>query len=111
MTLRIVQPGLLTTVQDLGRHGHQRDGVPPSGAMDEFALRLANILVGNGEGDAGLEITLVGPTTLSFKAIGVRLCFRSQAASLSGSAGIGCSKYSNWYGSKRLANSAACAGV
>lgn len=62
MTLRVVEPGLLTTVQDLGRHGHQREGVPPGGAMDPAALRIANVLVGNEEGEAGLEITLLGPT-------------------------------------------------
>jgi antagonist of KipI len=67
VSIRILSPGLLTTVQDLGRHGHQRDGIPVAGAMDGFALRLANILVGNAEESAGLEITLAGPT-LSFGA-------------------------------------------
>src|SRR5262245_64674806 len=60
--LRIVQPGMFTTVQDLGRTGHQRFGVPVSGAMDRSALRVANMVVGNALGDAGLEATLVGPT-------------------------------------------------
>jgi antagonist of KipI len=62
VSLRVRQPGLLTTVQDLGRVGHQRDGVPVSGAMDPLALRVANLLVGNDERDAALEITLTGPT-------------------------------------------------
>ena len=62
MSVRVVEPGLLTTVQDLGRRGYERHGVPGGGAMDAFALRAANLLVGNGEGDAGLEITLGGPT-------------------------------------------------
>jgi antagonist of KipI len=61
MTLRVEAPGLLTTVQDAGRRGHQREGVPEGGAMDPFALRVANLLVGNREGDAALEITLTGP--------------------------------------------------
>lgn len=61
MTLRIEEPGLLTTVQDLGRAGYQSSGVSASGAMDAFALRAANLLVGNPEGAAGLEITLAGP--------------------------------------------------
>jgi antagonist of KipI len=56
---------MFTTVQDLGRAGMQRDGVPVSGAMDAFALRVANLLVGNRQDAAGLEITLAGPT-LSF---------------------------------------------
>ena len=60
--IQIVEPGLLTTVQDLGRYGYQRFGVPVSGAMDGFALRAANLLVGNEEGAAGLELTVLGPT-------------------------------------------------
>jgi biotin-dependent carboxylase-like uncharacterized protein len=57
----VLEPGLLTTVQDLGRRGYERFGVPVAGAMDEFALRAANGLVGNPADAAGLEITLVGP--------------------------------------------------
>ena len=60
-TLEIVDGGMLTTVQDLGRWGYQRFGVPVSGAMDPFALRAANLLVGNEEGAACLEITVLGP--------------------------------------------------
>ncbi len=60
--LRVLDPGPLTTVQDLGRYGHQARGVPVAGAMDLFALRLANRLVGNEDGAAALEATLVGPT-------------------------------------------------
>src|SRR5574337_574364 len=58
----IVKPGLLTTVQDLGRIGHQKYGVPTSGAMDRTALRAANLLLDNDEGLAGLEATGEGPT-------------------------------------------------
>ena len=54
--------GLLTTVQDLGRTGYQRFGMPVSGVMDAIAMRLANILVGNKQTEAVLEITLVGPS-------------------------------------------------
>ena len=61
MSLRLVRPGLLTTVQDLGRFGHQHEGVPVGGAMDAPALRLANSLVGNPESAACLEVTLLGP--------------------------------------------------
>ena len=53
---------MLTTVQDLGRYGYERYGVPVSGAMDQFALRAANLLVGNPPHAAALEITLAGPT-------------------------------------------------
>lgn len=58
--MRIVEGGLLTTVQDLGRPGYQKIGVTPGGAMDTFSFRVANILVGNPEDAAGLEITLKG---------------------------------------------------
>jgi len=61
MTLRVAGAGLQTTVQDLGRPGHQRDGVPGGGAMDRSALRIGNALVGNDDGAAGLEATLIGP--------------------------------------------------
>jgi KipI family sensor histidine kinase inhibitor len=57
----VLDPGLFTTVQDLGRHGYQKYGVPTAGAMDPEALRLANLLVGNPEGAAGLEMTARGP--------------------------------------------------
>lgn len=60
--LTVLRPGLLTTVQDLGRYGFQKHGVNVGGAMDTFALRLANLLVGNPETAAALEATLVGPT-------------------------------------------------
>jgi biotin-dependent carboxylase-like uncharacterized protein len=55
------RPGLLTTVQDLGRPGLGRFGVSPSGAMDPLALRVANRLVGNPDGAPALEITAIGP--------------------------------------------------
>ncbi len=60
MEMIVVRPGVHTTVQDLGRPGYRHAGVPLGGAMDAFALRVANTLVGNPEGAAGLEITLGG---------------------------------------------------
>jgi antagonist of KipI len=60
-TLEILDPGILTTVQDQGRTGFQRYGVPVSGALDTYALQVANIMVGNDESQAGLEITVLGP--------------------------------------------------
>ena len=59
--LRVTTPGLLTTVQDEGRWGYQRFGVPVAGPMDPLAHRLANLVVGNRASAATLEITLVGP--------------------------------------------------
>jgi biotin-dependent carboxylase-like uncharacterized protein len=61
MALKINKPGLLTSVQDLGRPGYFHLGIPISGAMDRFALRAANMLVGNPEGAAGLEAVFMGP--------------------------------------------------
>ena len=61
MEIRIHRPGMLTTVQDLGRPGRRAEGVSPGGAADPFAMRVANLLVGNPEDAAGLEVTLVGP--------------------------------------------------
>ena len=66
----VLDGGLLTTVQDLGRVGAQQFGVPVSGAMDPWALCAANRLVGNDERDAALEITLAGPV-LRFDGPGV----------------------------------------
>lgn len=62
--IQVLRPGLLTTVQDLGRPGYQRDGVPASGALDTLALRVANRLVGNQDHAAALEATLQGPDLL-----------------------------------------------
>lgn len=61
MGLQVVESGALTTVQDLGRAGYEQFGVPQSGAMDEFALRAANRLVGNPPGAAVLEFALQSP--------------------------------------------------
>ena len=61
MTIEVIKPGLSTTVQDLGRPGFYHLGIPLSGAMDRAALSAANLLVGNAEGAAGLELTFLGP--------------------------------------------------
>jgi biotin-dependent carboxylase-like uncharacterized protein len=62
----VIKPGMLSSFQDAGRHGHQPLGISVVGAMDQRAHRLANILVGNDAQTASLEITLTGPT-LKFK--------------------------------------------
>jgi antagonist of KipI len=59
--LEVVQPGFLTTIQDRGRYGFQQYGVPVSGAMDCYALVAANLLAGNPDTEACLEVTVVGP--------------------------------------------------
>jgi biotin-dependent carboxylase-like uncharacterized protein len=61
MAIRVVKPGLSTTVQDLGRPGYYHIGIPISGGMDRFSLSVANWLVGNPEDAAVLEATFLGP--------------------------------------------------
>ncbi|MAM13559.1 MAG: allophanate hydrolase [Rhizobiaceae bacterium] len=61
MTIKVLHPGLATTVQDLGRPGYYHLGIPEGGAMDRLALIAANHLVGNDEGAAGLEAVFMGP--------------------------------------------------
>lgn len=61
MAIEVIKPGLFTSVQDLGRPGYYHLGIPESGGMDRYALRAANLLVGNGEGAAVLEATFQGP--------------------------------------------------
>src|SRR5882762_9093432 len=61
MNVAVIKPGMLTTVQDVGRWGLQARGVPVAGPMDPVSHRVANALVGNGRDAALLEITLLGP--------------------------------------------------
>jgi len=58
---KIKIPGPYSTVQDGGRYGYQRFGIPPTGALDHFAYSMANLLIGNPEGAAVVESTVVGP--------------------------------------------------
>jgi biotin-dependent carboxylase-like uncharacterized protein len=79
--LKVLSPGLYTTVQDLGRIGYQDIGVPVSGALDGVSLRLANALVGNPPEMAALEILVSGPT-LEIAADAVRVALVGPGASL-----------------------------
>src|SRR5947209_20341159 len=72
--LKILQPGLMTTVQDLGRTGYQNLGIGASGALDPVALRAANLLVGNDPGEGALEVLYLGPT-IEINAESARLSF------------------------------------
>lgn len=85
--LAIVEPGPQTTVQDLGRPGHLRSGIPPSGPVDRLAFILANRLVGNPDGAAGLEcaytgprFTVGGPTAVAVTGAEVRVTVNRQPA-------------------------------
>jgi biotin-dependent carboxylase-like uncharacterized protein len=61
MAIKVIKPGLATTVQDAGREGYYHLGIPLSGALDQYSFRAANLLVGNPENAAVLEISLLGP--------------------------------------------------
>lgn len=63
-SLKVVRPGLFDTIQDFGRIGFMALGMPTAGAMDRIALSLANALVGNPLGTAGIEIGVMGPDLL-----------------------------------------------
>lgn len=69
--IEVLHPGLFTTVQDGGRHGQYGIGMPPSGALDDLAFRAANLLVGNPEAAAVLELTFVGPRLRFTQAVAV----------------------------------------
>ena len=66
MAIEVIKPGLATSVQDAGRPGYYNIGIPLSGALDQYALRAANLLVGNDEGAAVLEATLARRPSSSF---------------------------------------------
>lgn len=79
--LRILSPGLMTTVQDMGRPGFQRFGIPVSGALDPVSLAAANLLVGNPPGTAALEVAYQGPT-IGIEADSVRIAFAGGTTTL-----------------------------
>jgi len=82
--LTVLKPGLHTTVQDSGRPGWRAYGVSAGGAMDDRSARLANLLVGNGEGEAVLELTLAGGTFLAERDLAIALCGADLSARLDG---------------------------
>ena len=69
----VLEPGILTTIQDLGRYGFSQFGVPPSGALDSFSFRVGNFLVGNREEEACLETTLMGLKIMALKEVVVSI--------------------------------------
>jgi biotin-dependent carboxylase-like uncharacterized protein len=79
--LRIITPGLSTTVQDVGRTGYQRLGVSPGGALDQVSLHAANVLVGNPGNAGALEALYVGPS-FAIEAEDVRLSFAGADATI-----------------------------
>jgi len=72
--IQAIKPGLQTTVQDGGRAGWRAYGVSPGGAMDDRSMRAANLLVGNDEGAAALELTLIGGSYLAERDLLIAIC-------------------------------------
>jgi len=82
--LRVESPGLLSTVQDEGRWGYQRDGMVVAGAMDPFAAAVANLLLGSPRGAAVIEITLLGPSLRALADVRLALCGGDLSPSVDG---------------------------
>ncbi len=83
-SLTVLKPGLLTTIQDLGRRGWQAFGVSVGGAMDEVSMRTANLLIGNDEDAAVLEMTLIGGSYVVERDLLISLCGADLEASVNG---------------------------
>ena len=79
--LEVIDPGLHTTIQDLGRVGYRDSGIPSSGPLDSINFRLANAIVGNAVGTPALEILMLGPT-LRVKAASVRVALAGCSAEI-----------------------------
>jgi antagonist of KipI len=86
VNVRVLKPGLLSSLQDMGRHGHAALGIGRAGAMDPPALRLANALVGNAGDEAAIESTLIGPTLRFETAALIALTGARMVAQLDGQA-------------------------
>lgn len=83
-TFEVLEPGILTTIQDLGRYGFSQFGVPPSGALDTFSLGVSNLLVGNEEEEACLEITLMGLRIRALKEVVIAITGGDLSPTLNG---------------------------
>ncbi|MFC9711367.1 biotin-dependent carboxyltransferase family protein [Paenibacillus sp. NPDC056933] len=84
MSIEVIRPGLLSTVQDEGRTGFRQYGVHPGGVMDTFAARAANVLIGNFLDAAVLEITLTGPELRFHENRLISLCGADLSATVDG---------------------------
>lgn len=84
--IRVNNPGILTTIQDLGRKGYQQYGIGPGGPMDQFAMEVANALVGNPRSNPVLEMTLIGGSYLTTEDCLIALTGANMEPSLDGQA-------------------------
>ncbi|WP_199053413.1 biotin-dependent carboxyltransferase family protein [Aquitalea sp. ASV15] len=74
MHIKVIKPGLASSVQDAGRNGYYHLGIPPCGALDQYSFRAANLLLGNPENAAVLECTLLGPQLQFSVACRIAVC-------------------------------------
>ena len=81
---KVFKSGLFSTIQDSGRIGYQNEGVVVSGAMDSFAHKVGNILVGNKQNSASLEITMMGPTLQALKDNVISICGANLSPKING---------------------------
>jgi len=84
MGITVIKPGLYTTIQDIGRFGYQQLGIVPSGAMDSFALRTANMLVDNHDTESTIEITMIGPILRFEKSAIISICGANMSPEING---------------------------
>jgi biotin-dependent carboxylase-like uncharacterized protein len=80
----VLEPGILTTIQDLGRYGFSQFGVPPSGALDTFSYRVSNLLVRNQQGEACLETTVMGPKLKTLREVVIAITGGDLSPTLNG---------------------------
>jgi len=83
-TFEVLAPGILTTIQDLGRYGFSQFGVPPSGALDTFSYRVGNLLVGNKQGEASFETTIIGPKLKTLREVVIAITGGDLSPTLNG---------------------------
>ena len=71
---KVINPGLYSSIQDLGRYGYQKQGIVVSGTMDQFAIQAGNVLAGSLRNDAAIEITMMGPTLQALHNTIISIC-------------------------------------
>lgn len=86
MSIEVMRPGLSTTIQDTGRYGYQKYGVIVGGAIDPIALRISNLLVGNDESAAAIEVTMMGPKLFFRKDLLIAICGGNLSPTIDGRA-------------------------
>ncbi|KAF0815555.1 MULTISPECIES: 5-oxoprolinase subunit C family protein [unclassified Cytobacillus] len=82
--IKVLKPGLLSSIQDLGRTGYQKFGIIASGAMDPFSHRMANLLAGNEENEPTMEITMMGPVLAFEEDTLISICGGDLSPSING---------------------------